>query len=394
NKAATELLMSQLREYYKDTDVNIVLSNAGEMLSVMDDKIKDGKMTGFATYMNRNSKYYLDARNGGTDLNMDGDYDDPGETSNPVSGMGAPLLKSAYVQNYGVLNLYADRIHMSAYPHAGAEDGTLACYMTAVAMYTAITGNSPVGLPVDTGSKTLKGNYTARIDPEEDAALVKLVQEIVFGVMVDNNESITEDAPVRPSSQLAIKSTFDESETATSKGKLTMTDDISGGTLIWREIETNSSINYSAMPLFCESLGCIKINGRGTTRYLALDLTSYMTVGHEYDFSVQMQADLFVTDTLRGQLWIKLTKNDGTYELIKIAEEYITGDVTQTGALKAVKGTYRHADETVTKVEILTNVQTLEGNNVTKYFFDNFRMWEMDEFTDVDITPVPAPLAE
>ena len=323
-----------------------------------------------------------------------GDYDDAGETSNPVSGMGAPLLKSAYVQNYGVLNLYADRIHMSAYPHAGPDDGTLACYMTAVAMYTAITGNSPVGLPVDTGSKTLRGNYTARIDPEEDAALVKLVQEIVFGVMVDNNESITEDAPVRPSSQLAIKSTFEESGTATSKGKLTMTDDISGGTLTWREIETNSSINYSAMPLFCESLGCININGRGTTRYLGLDITSYMTVGHEYDFSVDMQAELFFTEYLRGQLWIKLTKNDGTYELIKIAEEYITGAATQTGALKAVKGTYRHADETVTKVEILTNVQALEGNNVTKYFFDNFRMWEFDEFTDVDITPVPAPLAE
>lgn len=392
-KAATTLLMDALYEYYEGTDVNIILANAGEILSVMDEKIKSGTMTGFETYMNRNSLYYLNARNGGTDVNMDGDYDDPGETSNPVSGMGTPLLQNAYAQEYGVLNLYTDIIHMCAYPHAGAEDGTLASYMTAMAMYTAITGNSPIGLPVDTRSANLTGTYIKRIDPVQDTALVRLVQEIVFDVMVDSNESITEDAPTRAIDPV-IKSTFDESETATSKGKLTMTDDISGGNLIWREIETNSSINYSAMPLLCDSLGCIKINGRGTTRYLALDLTSYMTVGHEYDFSVQMQADLFVTDTLRGQLWIKLTKNDGTYELIKIAEEYITGDITQTGALKAVKGTYRHADETVTKVEILTNVQTLEGNNVTKYFFDNFRMWEMDEFTDVDITPVPAPLAE
>ncbi len=186
NQQTTDLLMEALRSRYADEDVNIILVSAGEILSVLDKKIKAGALPGFEGYMARNNDYYLKSRGTGTDLNLDGDYDDPGESSEPGKAVPPELAKKAYIQEYGILCIYNDQIHLSAYPHAGANDGTLGSYITAVALFTAITGESAQGVVINTGASSNMGRYT-RLDATEDAELVAEIQKVIDDVHSVNN---------------------------------------------------------------------------------------------------------------------------------------------------------------------------------------------------------------
>ncbi len=208
NKNATEQMMSGLRAdfaYLGEDAIRLV--PAAAVLAALDEKIIAGELPGFAEYMERNAAYYIGSRN----------------TTNPER-QPKELLSTAYVQKYGIINLYTDAVHMASFGidyngsntdgkytdkysqayHWGEREGTLASYITAVTMYSVLTGYSPVGLPVDTGSTDPLAQYVsvggsnARLDTVLDATLIRGVQETIFEVLCENKYTgITEDAPQR-----------------------------------------------------------------------------------------------------------------------------------------------------------------------------------------------------
>ncbi len=202
NKNATEELMSGLRSDFSYLDESSIrLVPVAAVLAKLDELIRAGELKGFEEYMERNADYYIGARN----------------TTNPEKQKQA-LLENAYVQEYGIINLYTDSVHMASFGikyngvnyngyHWGDRDGTLASYITAVTMYSVLTGYSPVGLPVDTGSTNPKAQYVsvngsdARLDTNLDAELIRNVQEVIFEVLCASKYTgITEDAPQRTAS--------------------------------------------------------------------------------------------------------------------------------------------------------------------------------------------------
>ncbi len=204
NADASEMLMSGLRSdfsYLPEDTIRLVPVSA--VLAELDQMIINGELPGFEEYMIRNNDYYKYAR-------------ETAPTNVPKS-----LLDNVYVQEMGIYNLFVDSVHMSSfainYPtgyynglHSGERDGTLASYITAITMYSVLTGYSPVGLPVDMNTTDRKSqfvkadkNHDARLDAVADAELIRAVQEVVFKVLCENEYTgVTEDAPQRTSSSV------------------------------------------------------------------------------------------------------------------------------------------------------------------------------------------------
>jgi hypothetical protein len=77
----------------------------------------------------------------------------------------------------GVNVFYADGIHPNPIPHL---DGNVANYVNGLTFVAALTGRSPVGLP---------GSIYG-LDDEEDAALVRALQDAVWDVVRDHSGTV------------------------------------------------------------------------------------------------------------------------------------------------------------------------------------------------------------
>ncbi len=207
NAKATSILMEGLLEdfaYLPENSIRLVPASA--IWAHLDEMIINGELPGFKEYMERNAEYYLKSRAAASGSGVDKD-------------VWNTMKNNAYTQELGIRNLYVDDVHMCANAfegygngwHSGVKEGTLASYITCIAMYSVLTGYSPVGLPVDMGvygsseeamkSQFVKANPThdARLDATADAELIRVVQEAVFDVLCELSEytGISEDAPQR-----------------------------------------------------------------------------------------------------------------------------------------------------------------------------------------------------
>jgi len=159
-----EQLMEGIRADFPDLGQPVRLIPVGEVLAVLDEMIRAGTLPGIEAHFTRedNAAYYLDARAG-------------------QNAFPAGLQETAFDAAYGVGNFYADRVHMNTQPHNGSQDGTIGAYVAALTMYTVLTGEKPVGLPVTDAT----GGWQ-RFDPIADAELVTALQEVVWEVVTND----------------------------------------------------------------------------------------------------------------------------------------------------------------------------------------------------------------
>jgi len=149
----TSELMKKLSKEFPDCE--FCLAPVGEIFAKLDELIREGKLPGIKKYCLRNSQYYKKAR---------------------IESQKFPFEED-FKQDMGILNLYADLVHMNDQPHNGPEDGTLGAYIAAIALFCVLTGESPVGLKPD--------GYT-KINEKEDAELLAHIQKIVYEIIVNN----------------------------------------------------------------------------------------------------------------------------------------------------------------------------------------------------------------
>ena len=144
-------LVTELNRRYPELAVPVRMIPAGEVLAELDRKIRGGDLPGIEVFFQRVQPYYRKAR---------------GEKSsfNPASFQRAA----------GVLNLYADNVHMNDQPHNGKDSGTIGSYVAALTIYATLTGESPVGLTAEPYEM---------FDTEQDSALLKALQMTVWDVV-------------------------------------------------------------------------------------------------------------------------------------------------------------------------------------------------------------------
>jgi hypothetical protein len=105
---------------------------AGEVLCALDVKIRKGELRGLAAYLRRQGKVF------------DADK--------------------------GVMQFYADNIHMNPIPHNGDKCGTIGAYAAALTIYATLSGENPVGMTA---------KPYEQINEKEDTDLIKTVQQTV-----------------------------------------------------------------------------------------------------------------------------------------------------------------------------------------------------------------------
>ncbi|HOK04836.1 MAG TPA: hypothetical protein PLN24_06260, partial [Victivallales bacterium] len=146
-------LMKKLSKQFPDCEFR--LAPVGEIFAKLDELIRTGKLPGIKEYCLRNSQYYKKARS---------------ETKNFP-------FNDDFKQDMGILNLYADLVHMNDQPHNGPEDGTLGAYIAAITLFSVLTDESPIGLQPE--------GYT-KLDKKEDARLLTSIQNIVYEIIINN----------------------------------------------------------------------------------------------------------------------------------------------------------------------------------------------------------------
>ena len=140
-----------------DLDTPVRVIPVGEVLYELDLAIRDGALPGIEDFYDRSQDYFVTARrNGGNPPPFDPDDFDP---------------------QAGVLNFYADGIHLNDQPHNGPDSGTIGAYVAALTHYAVLTGESPVGLGV--------GPYE-QLDSQADAALIEALQQTVWDVVTSD----------------------------------------------------------------------------------------------------------------------------------------------------------------------------------------------------------------
>ena len=160
-----------------DLDTPVRVIPAGEVLYALDLKIRAGTLPGIAEFYARPDveAYFRMARDADNDGQVTDDF--------PFDG---------FDPERGVLNFYADGIHLNDQPHNGLNSGTIGAYVAALTHYAVLTGESPVGLGV--------GPYEL-LDPQADAALIEALQRTVFDVVTsDPNTGVVPE----PSAALGI----------------------------------------------------------------------------------------------------------------------------------------------------------------------------------------------
>ena len=147
-------LVERLNEKHTDLANPVRLIPAGEVLAAIDTKIRAGQLPGIDAFYDRNQAYYVKSRrNNKKPSPFDPDEFDPAA---------------------GVLNFYADGVHMNDQPHNGDDSGTIGSYVAALTIFATLTGNSPVGLTA--------APYE-QFDEKTDADLVRALQATVWEVV-------------------------------------------------------------------------------------------------------------------------------------------------------------------------------------------------------------------
>jgi hypothetical protein len=150
-------LVKGLNKAHPELKVPVRLIPAGEVLAVLDQRIREGTLPGIEAFYERNQKYYIKSRRN--------------------DKRKSPFDPETFQREAGVLNFYADGVHMNDQPHNGADSGTIGSYTAALTVYATLTGESPAGVG--------PGPYEM-FDAEKDAALIRALQETVWSVVTGN----------------------------------------------------------------------------------------------------------------------------------------------------------------------------------------------------------------
>ncbi|KAA5539066.1 hypothetical protein FYK55_25345 [Roseiconus nitratireducens] len=144
-------LVERLNERFSDLPIPVRMIPAGEVLAELDRKIRGGELPGIEAFYQRHQPYFLKAR-----------------------GESAPFNPKTFQADAGVLNFYADGIHLNDQPHNGKDSGTIGSYCAALTVYATLTGSSPVGLSAEPYEM---------FDPQVDATLIRVLQQTVWDVV-------------------------------------------------------------------------------------------------------------------------------------------------------------------------------------------------------------------
>jgi len=141
-------LVEGLNERRADLPVPVRMIPAGEVLARLDENIRDGALPGIEAFYKRNQPYYIKAR-----------------------GPKSPYAPEEFQPQDGVLNFYADGVHMNDQPHNGDDSGTIGSYVAALTVYATLTGENPV---------RLTAQPYEMFDPQADAELIRSLQQVVW----------------------------------------------------------------------------------------------------------------------------------------------------------------------------------------------------------------------
>jgi hypothetical protein len=147
-------LVKRLNERHADLPQPVRLIPAGEVFAKLDALIREDKLPGIAAFFARNQPYFVKARR-----------------NNPKQ---SPFDPDAFDPKAGVLNFYADGIHLNDQPHNGADSGTIGSYVAALTVFSTLSGKSPVGLTA--------APYE-QFGAKQDAELLKALQQTVWSVV-------------------------------------------------------------------------------------------------------------------------------------------------------------------------------------------------------------------
>ncbi len=154
------------------TNRPIRLIPVGEVMYQIDQRILAGTLPGIEAYFTRNASYYLTAR-----LDGEATLGDAGFTF--IHPVGDPAAyTSNFVQEQGVKNFYADKVHMNDQPHSGADAGTIGAYVAAATVVSCITQRNPNEL-----SASEVATIYEKFDASADATLISELQTIVWNVI-------------------------------------------------------------------------------------------------------------------------------------------------------------------------------------------------------------------
>jgi hypothetical protein len=149
-----EKLVNRLNEMHPDLPEPVRLIPAGQVLAELDKKIRNGNLPGISEFYERNQDYYIKSRRN--------------------NNRPSPFDPDTFQSETGVLNFYADAVHMNDQPHNGKDSGTIGSYCAAVTIYAVLTGLSPVGLTA--------GPYEM-FDTAKDKELIEAIQKTVWEVV-------------------------------------------------------------------------------------------------------------------------------------------------------------------------------------------------------------------
>ncbi len=139
NRSYYKRVLEEAAKKFPDLKHPIRLIPVGEVLFVLDKKIKDGSLPGLEELLARDPSMV------------------PGWNSDKQLSRGINIV-------------YADPVHFNPMPH---NKGVLGNLISGTTIFTVLSGQSPMGLSAE--------GY--QFDAEKDAALVKAVQEVIWSVV-------------------------------------------------------------------------------------------------------------------------------------------------------------------------------------------------------------------
>ena len=153
-------LVEGLNKQHPSLQTPVRVIPAGEVMAVLDQKIRSGNLPGIEEFYRRNQHYFVKARRNDK------------KTS--------PFDPDEFDPKAGVLNFYADGVHMNDQPHNGDDSGAIGSYVAALTVYATLSGKKPVGTTV--------APYE-QFDPKADAGLIKSLQRTVWDVVAGHNDT-------------------------------------------------------------------------------------------------------------------------------------------------------------------------------------------------------------
>lgn len=149
--------VDQLNRQHPDLPVSVRQIPAGEVFSALDKKIRTETLPGIEVFFQRNQPYFVESRRNGT--------------------KPSPYDPDAFDPSAGILNIYADGVHLNDQPHNGPYSGTIGSYIAALTVYTTLSAKNPVGLTA---------TPYEQFDQQADAELILALQETVRDIVIQH----------------------------------------------------------------------------------------------------------------------------------------------------------------------------------------------------------------